>query len=851
MADGTPSDPSDQAPDQAGDAAPESSAESTGERIIDLDIAYELKQSYLKYAMSVIVDRALPDVRDGCKPVQRRILYAMHDMGLRFERSHKKCARIVGEVLGKYHPHGEQAVYGALVRLAQPFTMRHELIDGQGNYGSIDGDGAAAMRYTEARLSELGELLLQDIDADTVDHADNFDNSLMEPRVLPATYPNLLVNGSSGIAVGMATNIPPHNLGEIADAVRFMVDRWKTRAKITTDELMAFVPGPDFPTGGIIYRYRENGDDVRDSIWRAYETGGGRVITQARIHVEDIGGGKQNIVVTELPYNVQKSTLLERIAKEVKDGRIQGLTDLRDESDYDGGMRVVAEVSRTAKATKVMSQLLKYSQLQETFGCNMMALVPDPERDGVRPQKLSLREMLDHFVSFRLEVIERRTRHELAAREARLHIVDGLLKALNAIDEVVAIIRGSKNPDSARNNLIKRLALSEIQARAILDMPLRRLTALEITTLKAEQKELSSRIEYLQGLLASEAKRLAVVAEEMADIKSRFATPRRTVIIDSEDMAAGSQVVMETDLRMPEGAQVVVVTTSGVERRDASGFRYTPTAGLTSRATTSQLMHVRAEPTDDVLLLTSGGRAWRNQVGFVPDKATDVQLGLTQDERIVGLAVIPADGPAADAAVVWGTRAGRIKRTLVTDLSLHRGTWATVIGLPDEDDAVLFAAIAGPGAEVLFATSGAYVLRTSADAVNPQASGTARGVAGIGTKKGDAPIAGTVLSADAPEDTQLWIVSETGFVKRVPLAEYPPKGRGSQGVQTLKITPKTGRVLGVGFGPAGAGLDIIFDNGRRQRLEAAEVPEENRYRMGEPLVALAEAEGAVSRVVVV
>ncbi|MHC5022148.1 MAG: DNA gyrase/topoisomerase IV subunit A, partial [Planctomycetota bacterium] len=529
----------------------------------------------------------------------------MHDMGLRAERAHKKCARIVGEVLGKYHPHGDQAVYGALVRLAQPFTMRHEPIDGQGNFGSIDGDGAAAMRYTEARLSELGGLMLQDIDADTVDFAENFDNSLQEPRVLPAAYPNLLVNGSSGIAVGMATNIPPHNLGEIADAITYLVGRWSTRATVTTDELMQYVPGPDFPTGGIIYRYRENGsDDIRDSIWRAYETGGGRVIMQARMHVEDIGGGKHNIVISELPYNVQKSTLLERIAKEVKDGRIQGLTDLRDESDYDGGMRVVAEVSRTAKAPKVMAQLLKYSQLQETFGCNMMALVPDLERDGVRPQRLSLRELLTYFVSFRLEVIERRTRHELARREERLHIVDGLIKALDAIDEVVAIIRASRNPDTARKNLMKRLKLSEVQARAILDMPLRRLTALEVTSLKDEQKELGKRINYLKGLLKSEAKRLAVVSDEIADIKSRFASPRRTVIIDSEDMAAGNQVVMETDLRMPEGAQVVVVTTSGIERRDASGFRYTPTPGLTSRATTSQLLHTRAEPTDEVLLLS-------------------------------------------------------------------------------------------------------------------------------------------------------------------------------------------------------------------------------------------------------
>jgi len=829
-----------------------------GADVQTLDFSPELDRAYRLYAAKTIEDRALPDVRDGCKPVQRRILYAMHDMGLRAERAHKKCARIVGEVLGKYHPHGEQAVYGALVRLAQGFTMRHELIDGQGNFGSIDGDGAAAMRYTEARLSPVGELLLQDIDAETVDFVENFDSSLEEPTVLPAAVPNLLVNGSSGIAVGMATNIPPHNLGEIADAVVFMVERWARRDAVTTDELMAIVPGPDFPTGGIVYRYREGaGGEVADTIREAYETGRGRIITQARLHVEQIGGGKQNIVVTELPYNVQKSTLLERIAREVKDGRIVGLTDLRDESDYDSGMRIVAEVSRTARAPEVMAALLKFSQLQETFGCNSLALVPDPARGGVRPKRLGLRDMLAHFIAFRLEVIQRRTVFELRKRRDRLHIVEGLLKALDAIDEVVAIIRGSKTPDQARERLMSRLKLSEVQARAILDMPLRRLTSLEITQLRDEAKELRARIKYLEGLLESEGKRLAVVAEEARSVRERFASPRRTVIIDSADMAAGGQVVTESDLRMPTGDQVVILTTNGLERRDAAGFRYAPSDGLTSRATTSQLATARVKPADEVLLLSSGGRGWRNQVGFVPDKTTFGHLGLGRDEVVVGLEALPGGEPApGERTLAFLTRAGRIKRTLLADLALNAGHWAAVVGLPDDGDAVLAAGLTDPGAEALFATAGGYVLRTALDAVNPQASGSARGVAGIAVRPDDRLVAAVIvppeLTGGGPEAGGVWVfvVTTTGFVKRVPLAEYPHKGRGTGGVQTLKITGVTGDVAALAVGDITGGLDVLFENGKRQRIAAADVPAENRYRQGARLIALLEAGAPIVGMVV-
>jgi DNA gyrase subunit A len=831
----------------------------------------ELDRAYRLYAAKTIEDRALPDVRDGCKPVQRRILYAMHDMGLRADRPQRKCARIVGEVLGKYHPHGDQSVYGSLVRMAQPFAQREVLIDGQGNFGSIDGDGAAAMRYTEARLSPVGELLLSDIDADTVDFADNFDNSLREPMVLPTAFPNLLVNGASGIAVGMATNIPPHNLGEVADAIGHLVRHWARRESIDAPELMRFVPGPDFPTGGLVYRWRDEGAGPRDSILDAYSTGQGRMIVQARMHIEPAAGGKAHIIITELPYNVQKSTLLERIAREVKDGRIGGVSDLRDESDYDDGLRVVVEAGRGADPQKVMTDLLKYSQLQETFGCIALALVPDG--GGLRPRLLSLRQMLVYFVAFRLTVIERRTRHELARRRDRLHIVEGLLKALAEIDEVVRIIRGSKTPDAAREGLMAKLALSEVQASAILDMPLRRLTALEIGKLKDEAAELKTRIKQLEALLASETLRLEVVAQETADIKARFATPRRTVILDAEDAVAGNRVVTESQLRQPGEPQALLLTTAGIERRPAAGYRYLPGDGLTGRATASLISKVTVPPTGEVLLLSSQGRAWRQAVGFVPEKADAKELGLERGESLVAALVLPeppaatlGDGDAAGAGetggqgedagatpqvcLVLGSRSGRVKRTLLSDLGLTPGHWTTVLGLVEKGDELLFAAFAPDAADILFGTTAGQLLRTPAADVNPQASGSARGVAGIGLKGADKLLIGGVVPAEAFDKTAVYIVSEKGLVKRVPLAEYPSKGRGTGGVITLNVTAATGKVAALAIGPLAGDLDLLFANGRRQHIPAAHIPTVNRYQQGKALGLLKEAEAAVVGAVV-
>ncbi|MGD9002296.1 MAG: DNA gyrase subunit A, partial [Anaerolineae bacterium] len=483
-----------------------------------VDLASDMTAAYMGYARATITDRALPDVRDGLKPVQRRILYAMHELGLDSGHPHKKSARIVGEVLGKYHPHGDTSVYHTLVRMAQDFSMEMPLVDGQGNFGSVDGDSPAAMRYTEARLTAAAETMLQDLKMDTVDWQENFDGSLEEPMVLPTVFPNLLVNGSAGIAVGMATNMPPHNLGEVCDALVYIAENWAKRERITTEDLLDFIPGPDFPTGGILYRYRDRGEGLIDTVYEAYDTGRGQMVTQARVLVEDIGGGKSNLVVTELPYNVQKNTVMEKLAKEIQRGRVTGVTDLRDESDYTG-MRLVIEVSRTGEPDQVLDQVLKYSQLRETFGVINLALVPSGDGDS-RPTYLSLLEILTHFVSHRLEVVERRSQYELEKRRARLHIVEGLLTALDVLDEVIEAIRRSREPRTARNNLMRTFGFSEAQANAILQTQLQQLAALGRIRLEEEAKELHARIDYLEKLLASEKRRLGVVVEEMASLKN-------------------------------------------------------------------------------------------------------------------------------------------------------------------------------------------------------------------------------------------------------------------------------------------------------------------------------------------
>ena len=808
-----------------------------------VELADDMTQAYIGYARETITDRALPDVRDGLKPVQRRILYGMHDLGLLHDRPHKKAARVVGEVLGKYHPHGDSSVYLAMVRQAQDFVMRVPLVDGQGNFGSIDGDAPAAMRYTEVRLTAAAETVLQDLNMDTVNWMDNFDGSLQEPTVLPSVFPNLLVNGVDGIAVGMATRMPPHNLGEVCDALVHLAQNWKKRDKISVDDLLEFIPGPDFPTGGVIYRYRDDGEGPVDSIRQAYETGRGRVVMQSRITTEEIGGGKTNVIVTELPYGVLKSTVLEKIAKEVRDGRIGGVTDLRDESDHTG-MRVVIEVSRQASTQDVLKQVLKYSQLRETFGVINLALVPTGENGGTRPLYLSLPQLLIHFVAHRLTVIERRSRFELDRRKARLHIVEGLLKALDMLDQVIETIRRSRTADTARVNLMKNFGFSEVQATAILDMQLRRLAALERKNLEDEHKELKTRIKYLEGLLRSEAKRLEVVVEETTDLKKRFATPRQTIIVEREDATAGAGVITtEADLVMPQEPQMLVLTPEGVQRTAASGFSYRPAKELSKQAVRDvHLAHVQARPGDEVVLLTNQGRGWRGAVGFVPSEGSPEALGLERGEIVVGMAVL-----RPEAYLVLGTRAGKVKRTRVADLALSERTWGTVMGL-GEGDELLFGDMAGEGAHVLFCTAEGQALRIDGDAVNPQATGSATGVAGIALKQGDRLLGGIVVSKAAADEKrwQVAIVSTAGYAHRAPLAEFSVQRRGAQGVRCLKSSKSGGKVGGVAAGQGGS-IDVYLSDGRRQRLEWKEIPSGARDALGKRVVAAGKV--AVVRVV--
>jgi DNA gyrase subunit A len=799
-----------------------------------IELYQDMTDAYIGYARETITDRALPDVRDGLKPVQRRILYAMHELGLTHDKPHKKSARIVGEVLGKYHPHGDSSVYLAMVRMAQDFAMEAPLVDGQGNFGSIDGDSPAAMRYTEARLTAVAETMLQDLHMDTVDWVENFDGSLEEPTVLPAVLPNLLVNGVDGIAVGMSTKIPSHNLGEVCNAVVHVAKAWARRDEISVDELMKIIPGPDFPTGGLIYRYRDQGGSEPDDVIRkAYEEGRGRIVMQARVMLEDIGGGKTNIVVTELPYGVNKITVIEKLAREIRDGRITGVTDLRDESDYTG-MRMVIEVSRTADPADVLRDALKYSQLRETFGVINLALIP--QEDGtVRPEYLSLSQMLTHFVSHRLEVIVRRSEYELEKRRARLHIVEGLLKALDILDEVIETIRRSRTPDTARNNLIRKFGFTEVQATAILNMQLRRLAALERRRLADEAKDLRERIAYLEELLASEDKQLAVIIEETEALKDAYAQPRRTVIIDDDEDAAGSGTfTTQSDLVMPDATQLLILTPNGIERRDASGYYYRLDEGLTSRAPAGggHLAHIEAEPDDHVLLFSSYGRGWMANVGFVPEGASPEDLGLEDGETIVAAGVIKPE-----TYLIMVSKQGKVKRTQVEDLDLTDRNWARILGLSDEKDRLLMGTIEEAGAHVLFYTTEGQLLRIDGDTINPQQTGSASGVAGIRLRKGDELIGSTVVpSGDENDDTwQVVVASERGYVHRFPLSEISVKGRNTLGVRCLNVTETTGPVSDVGVG-LDEDVDIYLADGRRQHLTMAHIPATSRATQGDRMI---------------
>ncbi len=795
-----------------------------------------IEEAYRRYAVLTILDRALPDVRDGMKPVQRRILYAMGDMNLVSTSPHRKSARVVGEVLGKYHPHGDQSVYDAMVRMAQDFTMRAPLIDGQGNFGSIDGDSQAAMRYTEARLSSLGARMLDDLEKDTVDWRPNFDGSLREPSVLPTRIPNLVVNGAAGIAVGMSTNILPHNLGEVCDAVVYLAKNWARRDKVKVADLMKLIPGPDLPTGGLLYRYRAGADGKNvDMIERAYQTGNSTLVCQAKADIQDIGGGKAEIIITEMPFQVQKTTILERIAASRE--RFAGITDVRDESDFNG-MRVVFEVARGTDPQDVLERLLNYTAMRTSLSYNALALVVDDDGKA-SPKNLTLANMLIEFIKHRLHVITRRSRYDLERAEARLHILDGLLKALTNIDAVIETIRKSQTTETARANLIKRFKLSEIQAQAILDMPLRRLASLEQKKLKDERSELTQRVKDLKAILASEERRLAVVIEETQDIKVRYADPRRTVIVDAEE---GHQArVTVADLVVPTETQLVLVSQTGLQRVNLKGYRdTTATRGKpTTRAVEFPLLRVVVEPEESVALITNKGRLWKSNAGRIKLQATFSELGLERGERIIGTGVL-----RAGSKVVMVTRGGNVKRVNVEDLNGRtESNWAQVIGLEDDKDEVLLGAIASEQAEVLVVTSGSpettpRVLRFEAKVVNPQATPTAKGVAAI-KMMDDAIIGGAIIEPKAVKKGFAIAVTEQGYVKRIPLSEFPVQGRGGQGVQLWKVTGATGLVSGFTVTDGESGdVDIYSARSKRLRLAVKDLPVVTRAARGVELKVL-------------
>ncbi len=780
----------------------EASLEALTGNVESRELEKEMRSSYLDYAMSVIVGRALPDVRDGLKPVHRRVLYAMHDLGLQPNRPYRKCAFIVGEVMGKYHPHGDSAIYDTLVRMAQDFSLRYPLVDGQGNFGSIDGDTAAAMRYTEARLGPLATQMLRDIDADTVDFGPNYDERTQEPLLLPSRFPNLLVNGAAGIAVGMATNIPPHNLPEVAGAVNAFIDD----PDIDLKGLMKHIKGPDFPGGGTIL----GTEGVRD----AYASGRGSVKVRAKAHVEPMKNGKDSIIITELPFQVRKGGeggLIMKIADLVREKKLTGISDLRDESDR-SGMRVVIELKRGGDPAKVvLNQLYKRTQMQQSFGINMVALV-----DGV-PKTLSLLEAIRHYVVHQRDVITRRTQHQLARAEARAHILEGLLIALDNLDAVIKLIRKSADPDVARDALIDKFELSRPQAQAILDMRLQRLTALEADKIKEEHAELTKLIKDLRTILADETKILGIVKDELSEIVDRYGDERRTDIaaaegeVDIEDMIADQQMVIS--ITSTGYAKRLPLATYRQQRRGGRGVM-----GMNMKEG-DYIEHLHVCSTHDYLLFfTNKGKVYRIKVYELPEGARTSKgralvnlLPLTEGEKV--MAVIPTRDFSEGKYLVFGTRKGMVKKTEFKDYDTNiKAAGLIAINIKKGDDLIEVRQTSGKDDIVMVSKSG-KATRFNEKLARPMGRGTA-GVKGMNvSQKGN-----EVLSLEVASDQdELFVVTENGYGKRSPMSEYPVKGRGTQGVLTIKLTEKKGGLAGAMIVRDHQELIFISQNGMVQR----------------------------------
>ncbi|MGZ6316829.1 MAG: DNA gyrase subunit A [Anaerolineales bacterium] len=791
--------------------------------IQQVDMDSQMRTAYLDYAMSVIVARALPDARDGLKPVHRRILYAMQDMGIRANSSYKKSARIVGEVLGKYHPHGDAAVYETMARMAQDFSMRYLLVDGQGNFGSVDGDAPAAMRYTEARLHRLAEELLADIDKDTVDFGPNFDDSLEEPLVLPARLPNLLMNGSAGIAVGMATNIPPHNLRELSDAIVYLIDNYDTIEEISVEELMKRVPGPDFPTGGIIVG--------REGIESAYGTGRGRLVVRGVAHIEEAGkSGKHEIIITEIPYQVNKATLIERIAELVREDKIDQIGDLRDESDQ-RGMSIVIELKRGAQPKKVLNQLYKYTALQSTFGVQMLALV-----DG-EPRTLPLKKALQIFIEHRQTVIVRRSKFELAKARARQHILDGYLIALANLDAVIRTIRESQDADEAKANLMTRFKLSELQSQAILDMQLRRLAALERQKIEDEHKQVADLIASLEDLLAHPKKILALIQTDVKELAEKYGDDRRTRIA-----ADASEDFREEDLVQDEAVLISLTERGYVKRVAASAFRSQSRGGRgvmghTTKEEDEVVMLIPARSLDSMLFFSDRGKVYSEKVYQIPDADRSAKgiplvnvLSLGADERIT--AAIAVSDFAAHGFCIMATTRGKVKRVNMEEFAAVRPSGLIAMAL-DQGDTLAWARPTSGKNEVIFVTAKGQALRYSEEKVRSMGR-QAAGVQGIRLADGD-----NVTSMDVVDiDGSLLVVTTGGFGKQTPLKEYSAKGRATSGIATIdqKALQEIGKIAAARVVQKDDDLTNITANGVALRLKVKDIKQSGRSTRGVHLI---------------
>lgn len=767
------------------------------DRIQIIDLEHEMKKSFISYAMAVIITRALPDVRDGLKPVHRRILYAMHELGVTPDKPFRKCARIVGDVLGKYHPHGDSSVYGALVRLAQDFATRYPLVEGQGNFGSVDGDGAAAMRYTEARMSKINMQMLADIDKETVDFAPNFDETLMQPCVMPSRYPNLLVNGSSGIAVGMATNIPPHNLGEVIDGVVKLIDK----PDATSQELMECIKGPDFPTGGLVLGRR--------GIYDAYTTGRGRIIVRAKTDIEPMANNRQRIVVTEIPYMVNKAALVAKIAELVHDKRLEGISDIRDESDREG-MRIVIELKRDVNAAVVLNYLYKHTQMQDVFGAIMLALV-----DG-EPKVLTLREMLYCYLEHQKDVITRRTRYDLDKAEARAHILEGLLIALDNIDEIVRIIRSSANTNEAKTQLMERFGLSDKQAQAILDMRLARLTGLERERLQEEYAELEKTIAYLRAVLADEKMVLGIVRDEILAIKEKYADERRTQItamegeIDPEDLIQEDSVVVTLThfgyvKRIPR-------TTYRSQNRGGKGIM-----GMSTREEDYAEKLLVTSTHAEIMFFTNRGRVYSLKGYEIPEAGRTARgtaivnlLQLDGGEKVT--AMIPLPREREEGYLVMATRNGLIKKTGSDEFANLRKMGLIAIALR-EDDELIGVELTKGESELMLATRMGQAIRFSEDDVRPMGRNS-MGVRSIDLAEGDEVIS----VAKAEEGKQVLAITQNGYGKRTELSEFRTQTRGGKGILAMRLTEKTGPMAAQMLVDENEDIMLITDDGTIIRM---------------------------------